>query len=351
METIKGPGLFLGQFAGDDAPFNSLDAICGWVKKCGFEAVQLPMWDSRFIDLKKAAESKTYADELNGIAQENGVVICDTASHIQGQLCAVHPAYDTWMDGLCPPEVRGNRKARQDWAIEQLKDCARASRNLGLTEHATFSGALAWPFWYPFPQRDEALINEAFDELARIWHPVLDVYEENGVDLCFELHPTEDLYDGVTFEMFLERVNTHSRCHINYDASHFVKQGLDYLQFIDFYHERIKMFHVKDSEFNPTGKQGFLSGYQPWLKRAARDRSLGDGQTDFGAIFSKLTEYNFKGWAVYEWEDCIEHPEDAAPKGAQFIRDQIRRVTDKTFDDFAGGKGDVSGARAILGLE
>jgi sugar phosphate isomerase/epimerase len=351
VKTIKGPGLFLGQFAGNEAPFNSLGPMCGWVRECGFEAVQLPMWDARFIDVKKAAESKDYADEINGIAKDKGVVICDTASHIQGQLCAVHPAYDAWMDGLCPPEVRGNRKARQEWAIGQVKDCARASRNLGLSAHATFSGALAWPFWYPFPQLDGSLIEEAFDELARIWKPILDVFDENGVDLCFELHPTEDLYDGETFEMFLDRLKGHARCNINYDASHFLKQGLDYIEFIRIYHERIKMFHVKDSEFNPTGKQGFLSGYQPWLKRAARDRSLGDGQTNFGRIFSLLTEFDFPGWAVYEWEDCIEHPGDAAPKGARFIRDHIRRVTDKTFDDFAGGRGDTSGARKILGLD
>jgi len=255
------------------------------------------------------------------------------------------------MDGLCPNEVRGNRRARQDWAIDQLKLCAQASRNLGLTEHATFSGALAWPFCYPFPQRDESLINEAFDELARIWRPILDVYDENGVDLCFELHPTEDLYDGITFEMFLERVGDHPRCRINYDASHFIKQGLDYVAFIEIYHERIKMFHVKDAEFNPSGKQGFYSGYQPWLKRAARDRSLGMGQVDWARVFSLFTEYDFTGWCVYEWEDCLEHPEDAAPKGATYIRDMIIRVTDKSFDDFAGAKGDTRGARAILGLE
>lgn len=351
MKTLKGPGLFLGQFADNKAPFNTLPAIAGWVKSCGFAAVQLPTWDSRFIDIKQAAESKTYADELIGVCKEAGVVICDSASHIQGQLCAVHPAYDAWMDGLCPPEVRGNRSARQAWAVEQLKLCAKASRNLGLTEHATFSGALAWPFCYPFPQRDQNLIDEAFAELARIWTPILNVFDENGVDLCFELHPTEDLYDGVTFEMFHERVGQHQRCCINYDASHFVKQGLDYIEFINIYHERIRMFHVKDSEFRPSGKQGFYSGYQPWLKRAARDRSLGDGQTDFKRIFSLFTEYDFAGWCVYEWEDCIEHPEDAAPKGAKFIADCIRRVTDKTFDDFAGGKGDTKGARAILGLE
>jgi sugar phosphate isomerase/epimerase len=351
MRTLKGPGLFLGQFADNKAPFNSLPAISKWVKQCGFEAVQLPTWDSRFIDIEKAASSKTYADEVTGQAKDAGIAICDSASHIQGQLCAVHPAYDVWMDGLCPPAVRGNRKARQEWAVSQMVACAKASKNLGLTEHATFSGALAWPFWYPFPQRDQNLINEAFAELARIWTPILNVFDENGVDLCFEIHPTEDLYDGETFEMFYDAVGKHPRACINYDASHFVKQGLDYIEFIKIYHERIRMFHVKDSEFRPSGKQGFLSGYQPWLKRAARDRSLGDGQTDWGRVFSLFTEYDFKGWCVYEWEDCIEHPEDAAPKGAAYIRSCIRRVTDKTFDDFAGQKGDAAGVRAILGLE
>jgi sugar phosphate isomerase/epimerase len=351
MRTVQGPGLFLGQFADDKPPFNSFEEICKWVAKCGFRGVQLPTWDTRLVDISKAATSQTYCDELIGTAAAAGITICDMASHIQGQLCAVHPAYDTWMDGLCPPAVRGNRHARQAWAIDQLKSCAIASRRLGLKAHATFSGALAWPFVYPFPQRDESLIEAAFDELAKIWHPILDVFDENGIDLCFELHPVEDLFDGETFEMFLAKVDNHPRCQINYDASHFIKQGLDYIEFIRIYHERIKMFHVKDAEFNPTGKQGIYSGYQPWIKRAARDRSLGQGQVDFRRVFSLLTEYDFPGWAVYEWECCLEHPEDAAPKGAAFIKDHIIRVTDKTFDDFAGGKGDRSGVRKILGLE
>ena len=350
MRTIKGPGLFLGQFAGDQPPFNSLPAIARWAKDCGFEGVQLPTWDRRFIDIGRAAESDGYCDELKGQAAEAGVAICDMASHIQGQLCAVHPAYDTLMDGLCPPEVRGDRNARRDWAAQQLKHCAQASRRLGITEHATFSGALAWPFCYPFPQRPEGLVDEAFAELARIWRPILDHFDENGVDLCFELHPMEDLFDGETFEMFLEAVGNHPRCRLNYDASHFIKQGLDYLAFIDIYHDYIRMFHVKDAEFNPSGKQGVYSGYQPWLKRAARDRSLGDGQVNFGAIFSKLTEHDFAGWAVYEWECCLKHPEDGARQGAEYIRRQIIRVTDKTFDDFAGGKGDARTNRAVLGL-
>ena len=227
---------------------------------------------------------------------------------------------------------------------------AKASRNLGLTAHATFSGALAWPFIYPWPQRPAGLVETAFDELARRWRPILDSYDEVGVDVCYEIHPGEDLHDGVTFEMFLERVSNHKRCNILYDPSHFVLQQLDYLDYIDIYHERIRMFHVKDAEFNPTGRQGVYSGFQPWAERAGRFRSLGDGQVDFGAIFSKLSQYGFDGWAVLEWECCIKDSEQGAAEGAPFIAGHIIKVTSKAFDDFAASGVDIDTNRKLLGI-
>ncbi|MBD0259999.1 MAG: sugar phosphate isomerase/epimerase, partial [Cytophagales bacterium] len=222
--------------------------------------------------------------------------------------------------------------------------------HLGLKAHATFSGALLWPFMYPWPQRPTGLVETGFRELANRWLPILNAFDEVGVDLCYEIHPGEDLHDGVTFEMFLEKVNNHPRANLLYDPSHFVLQSLDYLQYIDFYHERIKMFHVKDAEFNPTGKQGVYGGYQGWVERAGRFRSLGDGQVDFGSIFSKLTQYNFDGWAVLEWECALKHPEDGAREGAEFIQSHIIRVTEKAFDDFAGTGSDESFNRKVLGL-
>ncbi|HYZ61789.1 MAG TPA: sugar phosphate isomerase/epimerase, partial [Acetobacteraceae bacterium] len=283
MKTIKGPGIFLAQFAGDAAPFNTLPAIARWATGHGYTGVQIPTWDSRLIDLAKAAESQAYCDDLRGTLDEAGVTLTELSTHLQGQLVAVHPAYDTLFDGFAAPQVRGNPAARQEWATQQLRHAARASARLGLSAHATFSGALAWPFLYPFPQRPPGLIEAAFDELARRWRPILDAFDEAGVDLCYEIHPGEDLFDGRTFEMFLERVGNHPRCNILYDPSHFVLQQLDYLEYIDIYHERIRAFHAKDAEFNPTGRQGVYSGYAPWVERAGRFRSLGDGQVDFGA--------------------------------------------------------------------
>jgi sugar phosphate isomerase/epimerase len=348
--NIKGPAIYLAQFAGDTAPFNSWDAITAWAGKHGFKGVQVPSWDGRIFDLEKAASSKTYCDELVGIAKNNGVEITELGTHLQGQLVAVHPAYDEAFDAFAPASVKGNPKARQAWAVKQMLLSAQASKHLGLTANVSFPGALAWPYLYPWPQRPPGLIETAFDELAKRWRPIFDAFDEVGCDVCFELHPGEDLFDGVTFEMLLDRVDGHKRCCINYDPSHFVLQQLDYLAFIDIYHERIKALHIKDAEFRPNGKQGVYSGYQPWVERAGRFRSLGDGQVDFGAIFSKMAQYNYKSWAVLEWECCLKHPEQGAAEGAVFIRDHIIRVTEKAFDDFAGGGTDQAQVNRMLGL-
>jgi len=350
MRTLKGPGLFLAQFAGDRPPFDNLAAIARWAAGCGFAGVQIPSWDARLFNLALAATSDDYCDEVRGILAEAGVALTELSTHLQGQLVATHPAYDAMLDGFAPEQVRGNPPARQAWAVEQLHLAARASRRLGLAAHATFSGALAWPFLYPFPQRPAGLVDEAFDELARRWRPILDRFDEAGVDLCYELHPSEDLHDGVTFERLLERVGNHPRCNILYDPSHMVLQCLDYLGFIDVYHDRIRMFHVKDAEFRPSPRQGVYGGYQPWVDRAGRFRSLGDGQVDFGAIFSKLAACDFDGWAVLEWECALKEAETGAREGAAFIRRHIIPVTAHAFDDFAQGGTDVAANRRLLGL-
>jgi sugar phosphate isomerase/epimerase len=351
VKTIKGPGLLVTQFVRDIPPHNSLENIAVWARDCGYKGIQIPTGDKRLFDLDKAFESASYCDEIKGKLADIGVVITELSTHFQGQMVSVHPAYDLMFEGQAPEHVRGDTEKRRHWAADQVKKAATVSRRLGLTEHVTFSGSLAWPYFYPYPQRPAGLIEECFDEQARRWKPILDVYDSAGVDLCFEIHPTEDLFDGDTFDMFLERVGNHPRCHINYDASHFIKQGMDYLGFIDAYHERIKMFHVKDAEFNPTAKQGVYGGYQSWLKRAARDRSLGHGQVDFKRLFSKLAEYDFSGWAVYEWECCLEHPEVAARNGSKFIANHIIEVTDRVFDDFVATHADPATNRALLGIK
>ena len=350
MRTIKGPAIFLAQFCGDEKPFNNLKDIGKWANSLGYKAVQIPTWDKRIFDLDKAGSSKDYCDEVKGILKEQGLEISELSTHLQGQLVASHPAYDLMFDVFAPENLHGNVKERTKWAVEQMNNAINASNHLGISPMASFSGALLFHTFYPWPQRPSGLVEEGFKELAKRWKPILDHADSKGVDICYEIHPGEDLHDGVTFERILKATNNHSRAKILYDPSHFVLQQLDYLQFIDFYKDYIKMFHVKDAEFNPTGKAGVYGGYLDWKDRPGRFRSPGDGQVDFKSIFSKLSQYDFEGWAVLEWECCIKSPEQGAKEGAKFITDHIIEVTEKSFDDFAGAKIDKEQIKKILGL-
>jgi sugar phosphate isomerase/epimerase len=350
VKTIKGPALFIAQFMSDRPPFNRLDTMAHWAAGLGYTGLQLPTGPGSFVDLEQAATSQDYCDEISGTLRTHGLQITEVSTHLQGQLIAVHPAYDLMFDGFAPPQVRRNPQARTEWAQQQLRYAAQASQRLGLKAHATFSGALAWPYVYPWPQRPAGLIEEAFAELARRWRPILDAFDAAGVDVAYEIHPGEDLHDGATFERFLEAVDGHPRATILFDPSHFVLQQLDYLDFIDRYHDRIRIFHVKDAEFRPNGRSGVYGGYQNWVDRPGRFRSLGDGQVDFKAIFSKMAAYDYPGWAVLEWECALKHPEDGAREGAPFIRDHIIRVTPHAFDDFAASGVDAARNRELLGL-
>ena len=347
---MKGPAIYLAQFMEDKSPFDNLKNSCKQMADYGYKGVQIPSWDARCFDLEKLAHSKTYAEEIKGIANEQGVEITELGTHLQSQLVAVHPAYDKMFDGFAPAQYTNKPKERQKWAVDQMILSAKASQNLGINALVAFSGSLLWPYMYPWPQRPDGLVEAGFEELAKRWLPILEVYDENGVDVCFELHPGEDLHDGLTFERFLDATNNHTRANILYDPSHFIMQQLDYKAFIDIYHKRIKMFHVKDAEFNPNGKAGMYGSYSSWVDRPGRFRSLGDGQIDFTSIFSKLEQYEFDGWAVVEWECCLKNSVDGAREGAKFVQDHMIKKASKSFDDFASTGINKDFNKGILGI-
>ncbi len=348
MSKIQGPGIFLAQFLRDHAPYNNLKNIGAWVASLGYKGVQIPTWDQRVIDLDKAAESKSYCDDLKSSLDKIGLQVTELAAHLQGQVLAIHSAYETAFAPFYPDGL--DDAARVEWARAALIKAVKASANMGLQAVPVLSGGLAWHMIYPWPQRPAGLIDMAFKELYRRWKPVLDAANEEGITIAFELHPGSDIYDGATFEIFLDISDNHPAACLNYDPSHFLLQQLDYCEFIQFYGDRITAFHVKDAEYQPSGRVGVYGGYQSWSKRAGRFRSLGDGQVDFTRIFTLLTEAGYNGWAVLEWECCIKSPEQGAAEGAPFIAKHIIEATEVAFDDFAGGKSDDELNKQILGL-
>jgi sugar phosphate isomerase/epimerase len=242
MRTIKGPGIFLAQFVRQQAPFNSLEGMANWASKLGYKGFQIPTWEKCLIDLDKAAESKTYCQEIKGKLSEYGIEAIELASYLQGQVLAFHPAYAAGFQAFHPKHLKGHEVT--EWAANQLRKTVQASVNMGTTHISVMSGGFAWHMIYPWPQRPQGLIDEAFLELASRWRPILDYAHENGVTFGYELHPGSDLYDGATYEMFLARTDNHPAACLTYDPSHFLLQQLDYLHFIKLYGERIRGFHV-----------------------------------------------------------------------------------------------------------
>lgn len=345
--TIKGPGVFLSQFIGTAPPFDTLGGLVRWAAGVGFRGVMVPTHDPRILDAAAVAHSRARADEVRGTLEDHGVTLSDLAAQRYGWLLAHHPAYSVAAERMAPPDVGD----RTQWAADQLRNVARACRALGVGRCAVFSGALVWPYVHPWPLREPGLIAEGFAEAARRWRPIVEAFDEAGVDLCFEPHPGCDVHDGVTFERLRAALGEHPRVRLLYDPSHMVLQGMDYLGFIDAYAPLIGAFHVKDAEFRPSARSGAFGGFQNWIDRPGRYRSLGDGAIDFRAVFSRLAQHGYDGWASLEWECCLKRAEDGAREGAEFIARHIITVTEQDFD--AGLRRDGlsdSAIRRALGL-
>ena len=256
MKTIKGPAVFLAQFVDKQAPFNSLEGMCQWAADLGYKGIQIPTWESFLIDLDKAAESQTYCDELKGKINSYGLEITELSTHLQGQLVAVHPAYDLMFDNFAPDAYKNNPKARTQWAIETLKKAAKASNRLGLNAHATFSGALLWHTWHPWPQRPDGLVEMGFKELADRWLPILNTFDENGVDVLSKTFSEVGGYDDlvllkdIQFNSFCEHhmIPFIGKAHVAYLPSNRVVGISKIARLVDIYAQRLQTQETMTAE-------------------------------------------------------------------------------------------------------
>jgi hypothetical protein len=257
MKTIKGPGIFLAQFAGDAAPFNTLEGMAAGRRDWALPGFRFRAGTGGCSILKLAAESQAIATRCLAWPQA-GLAVTELSTHLQGQLVAsIRPSTccsralrrQSWpatrrraRPGLCSSCCGRQRPAAT--GIERARDFFRRA---GVAVLLSLAAAAA------------GLIDEAFKELGARWLPILQAFDEAGVDVCFELHPGEDLHDGVTFERFLGAVGDHPRANILYDPSHMILQQMDYLAFLDIYHDRVRAFHVKDAEFRPAGARASMA--------------------------------------------------------------------------------------------
>ena len=349
MPKMKGPAILLAQFMRDEKPYNNIENIGRWVAGLGYVGVQIPTWDKRIIDLDRAAQSKTYCDDYKGKLKEIGLEPSELGGYLAGQVLAVHPAYEVMFEMFHPEGLKGD--ARTEWASGELKKCSlrlgptwapMSSRRYPAGSHGTwFIRGLNVP---------RGLLTKRLRNLAKRWRPLLDLAHDNGTVFAYELHPGSDIYDGATYEMFLDFTDNHPAACLNYDPSHLLLQQLDYLEFIRLYGERVKGFHVKDAEFRPTGRVGVYGGYQSW-----RDAQVGSvrwvtAKSILGEFSRSCRRPAMKVGATLEWECCVKSPAQGAAEGAPFISDHIIETTEVAFDDFAGGEVNPERNRKILGL-
>lgn len=361
---LKGPAIFLAQGFGKPG-WTTLEECAKTAGSLRYEGMQLPLWVGDLINLNTAAMSTTYCQQLLGKATEAGCPIVEVANHVETQLVRCTPAYQKLFDGFGPEKFRGNPTAMLAWAQERALLSVRAAKNLGLDRVAAFSGTSIFHLMYPWPQRPAGLVQAAMHALAKAWLPVFNLGEELGVDICFELHPGEDLHDGDSFEMFLRYVGNHPRCKILLDLSHFVLAGMSMQNMLDFvrkFKDRIRMFHVKDAEFNPTAGGGAYGSFNDWGKRQGRFRSTGDGQIDYLSVFNLLKELELDLWATVEWEDCAGKGwNQGVHEGAEYVNCWLegeegplsisaRAHTDGAFDDFAASSVNKALIADILGI-
>lgn len=361
--NLKGPGVFLAQGWGKPG-WQTLEESARTAASLGYRGLQCHLWNGGPIDLELAAASTAYCDKLQDVATKAGCPIVELANHCDWQLVRCAPAYLKLHQWPAPKSIHGNAVALAAWGQQRAKLSVAAAKNFGFSRVGGFSGSSIFHLVYPWPQRPKGLVEAAYHALSKAWMPVFDFADQLDVDVCFELHPGEDLMCGGTFNAFLPYVKNHPRCNILMDLSHMVLAGMKMTQMLGFITAnagRIKMAHIKDGEFVPTPEGGVYSSYYPWNKRQGRFRSLGDGQIDYAAVIALLQSLGLDLWAILEWEDCAGKGwNQGVREGAKFIQAWMdgteapaqtpAEASSDVFDDFAGGGEDFDLLSEILGI-
>ena len=318
--------LFTGQWA--DMPLRELaEKAASW----GYDGLELACWGDHF-DPAKGAESTDYCNKQKAILEENGLQCWAISTHLAGQL--VLDNLDERHDGFAPDDVAGDHEKMRAWAIETVKNCARAAKNMGIEVVNGFTGSSIWHLLYSFPPVAPEMIEDGYRLLAERWDPILDVYAECGVRFGLEVHPTEIAFDIVTAQRALEALDEREEFGFNFDPSHLLWQGVDPDEFIKAFPDRIYHVHMKDCAVTLDGRSGILGSHLDFGQpgRGWDFRSLGRGDVDFEAVVRALNRAGYDGPLSVEWEDSGMDREHGAEEACAFVRSVDFPPSELAFD-------------------
>ncbi len=307
--------LFTGQWA--DLPLETLSAKA---KEFGYEGLELACWGDH-MDVAQAAQDKKYCDAKHKLLEKNGLKCWAISNHLAGQLVC-DPNDDARSDGFAPAEAAGDADKKRAYAVEAMKNSARAAKNLGVGVVNGFTGSPIWHMLYSFPPVSEQMIDDGFKYFAEMWNPILDVFDECSVKFALEVHPTEIAFDIVTAQRALEALGRREAFGFNFDPSHLHWQGVDPVKFIEAFPDRIYHVHMKDAIVTLDGTSGILSSHLDFGKpgRGWDFRSLGHGGVNFEEIIRSLNRINYQGPLSVEWEDSGMDREHGAREAAAFVK-------------------------------
>jgi sugar phosphate isomerase/epimerase len=307
--------MFTGQWA--DLP---LDELAAKAAKWGYDGLELACWGDHF-DVKRGAESKTYCDEQRARLARHGLDVRAISNHLAGQLIC-DPNFDARSDAFAPAALAGDAEGKRKWAVEQMKDAARAARNLGIGVVNGFTGSPIWHMIYSFPPVSKEMVADGYRYFAKQFNPILDVFAECGVKFALEVHPTEIAFDLVTAERTLDAIGRRPEFGFNFDPSHLYWQRVDPVKFIDAFADRIYHVHIKDAALELDGTTGILGSHLDFdePRRGWNFRSPGHGQIDFELIIRALNRARYTGPLSVEWEDCGMDREYGAADACRFVR-------------------------------
>jgi len=319
--------LFTGQWA--DLP---LEVLVEKAKGFGYDGLELACWGDHFEVDKAEADAAGYAANRKSLLAKHGLNVWAISTHLAGQL--VCDPNDFRTDGFAPGELHGKPEEKRAWAVEQVKRAARGAKALGVGVVNGFTGSSIWHLLYSFPPYDFAVIDEGYAYFAKMWGPILDEYQANGIKFALEVHPTEIAFDTVTSKRALEAVDNHPAFGFNFDPSHLIWQGVDPVKFIRAFPDRIFHVHMKDAAVNLDGESSILASHLPFgdHRRGWDFRSLGHGQVNFDGIIRALNDIGYDGPLSVEWEDSGMDREFGAREACEFVKKVDFKPSTVAFD-------------------